>query len=281
MARPALGCLLVLLASPARAGVAVDDGVPFTAPELTEALELRSAPTGEVTVHAIAPTIVELRTAIGRQRVDLGAARGAAAARLVALQLAPLGVEPQLTASFGPGLAPGLVAAAPPPDAAPRVAALPQWHLAVTAGGGRGTSALDFGLFALRADAVQHRGALRWGGSLGWLHGLARSPDAMDPATADFAIARLGAGLGSSTVELLAGPELVAYRATAASPGVTAGVGAAVRFHLIDGARWHAFASADLDAFRHRVQIDRAGVAFATTPRVALTAAIGVAWSAP
>src|SRR3954462_14730872 len=89
MVRVALGLAITAVAvRPACADVAVAAGVPFSGAELTDALARRGAAPGDVAVSPVSPTAVELRTAVGRQRVELGEAPGPAAARLVALQLA-------------------------------------------------------------------------------------------------------------------------------------------------------------------------------------------------
>jgi hypothetical protein len=260
----ALGAMIVALAAgSAHAEVLVRGGVPFTAFELEAALAVRGATVTDLLVYPVSRTVVELTTAAGNQRVDLGAARGPAAARLVALQLAPLGVELDV--------APGVVRSAVVPGRG-------TWRLGVAAGGGRGVAAIDFALTVLRIDAVGGTGRWRWGGGVGWLHGLARTPDSTEPATADLGLLRAFAGVAIDRFEVIAGPELVPYRVTAASPGITVGAGAGVRARLGGGPRWQAIASVEADGFLHRVIVQRDGVQFAATPRVALTAALGIAW---
>src|SRR5215468_8544550 len=155
MAQVAL-CLVIVAATAGltHAGVTVEPGVPFTASELASALALRGAAATDVVVVMVSPTAVELQTAIGRQSVELGAARGPAAARLVALQLAMLQLATR-------GIAPEAVAATPVVAGAP---ADPGWALGFGAGGGHGAEAVDFALTALRVDALRSRGSLRYGG---------------------------------------------------------------------------------------------------------------------
>src|SRR5437868_129727 len=125
MVRVALGLAITAVAArPAFADVTVAAGAPFTRAELTDALARRGAAPGDVAVSVVSPTAVELRTAVGRQRVELGDAHGPAAARLVALQLA--GFQPP---AFTAGPAP----AAPSPEAV--------WSLGAAVGGGAGTAA--------------------------------------------------------------------------------------------------------------------------------------------
>jgi hypothetical protein len=262
MVRVALGLAIVAVAAhSARAGVAVDPDVPFSRAELGDALAARGAAPVDVAVSAVSPTAVELRTPVGRQRVELGDAHGPAAARLVALQLA----------AFQP---PAFTVGAAPP--APQRDAV--WSIGAAVGGGAGTAAIDFSLFALRVDAIAARGPWRWGVSVEWLHGLARTPDGVAPADADLYPVRAVAGFALSDTVFVAGPEIVAYNVSSKAQGLTAGAGGGVRLRLVGGAGWHAVASADVDGFLHRVAVERNHMQFAATPRVALTAALGLVW---
>jgi hypothetical protein len=280
MARLALWLTLVALtAAPVLADVAVEVGVPFTAPELTAALALRGAPIGDITVRVATRTSVMLWTSAGSQQIELGTAQGPDAARLVALQLAPLAIEPALPAPFALATA-------------TRSAEDHGWVLGATAGGGTGVSRGDIGLMALRADATWARGRWRAGGGVGWLHGsrVVEGPasshlDTVGSAgsgtvrfAADLAVMRGVAGLAAGPFELVAGPELVPFRAAGVSPGVMLGAGASLRVVLFARAGWQALASTDIDVLQHRVVVESAGQRVASTPRFAITAALGVAW---
>ena len=248
---------MLLLAVPAAADVAVGEGVPFTAGELDAALAPRGIELHAGTIRMVAPTTVEVTTANGRDHVELGGAHGPAAARLVALHLvdaAEIDAPPAI-----------------PPRAARRIA--------VASGVGRGTSAIDLTMLALRVDATWGRGPWRWGASAGWLHGLAKAEDPAQPVDANISIVRAVAGAGVGRVELVGGPALVAYTSVAA--GVTWGLGGGARVRLAGTARWSAIASLDADVFGHRVVVAFDGVDFAATPRVAVTAALGIRWEAP
>jgi len=262
MVRVALGLAITAVAARvACADVTVAPGVPFTGAELTDALARRGAAPGDVAVSPVSPTAVELRTAVGRQRVELGEARGQAAARLVALQLAAF-QPPAFTAGPAP--------AAPPREAV--------WSLGAAVGGGAGTAAIDFSLVALRIDAIAARGPWRWGVSVEWLHGLAKTPDGMTPADADLYPVRAMIGIAVGDTVFVAGPEIVAYNVSSKAQGLTAGAGGGVRVRLVGGAGWHLVASADVDGFFHRVAVERNHMQFAATPRVAVTAALGLVW---
>src|SRR5215213_9571089 len=104
MARLALCTTIALVTvTPAAADVVVGADVPFSTPELTAALSVRGMAPREVAVRLVTPTAVELRTPVGNQRVELGAARGPAAARLVALHLAETGDAIELPAVVAVG----------------------------------------------------------------------------------------------------------------------------------------------------------------------------------
>jgi hypothetical protein len=265
VARLAVALLtLISAAAPARAEVAVAPGVPFTASELVAALALRGALVDQVAVRAVSSTTVELRTPTGRQRVELGVARGPAAARLVALQLT-------------------LSSALPVPLPAPAVSArastahVPDWTFDLAAGGGRGVSAHDFVWTAVQADAIATLGPWRWGAGLRWLHGLARDAAGGASPGADLGALRAAFGVAAGRFEVIAGPALVGYRVAGASR-VAFGAGGELRVHLPGGTRWHTMAGAQLDVLLHQVVIERDGVALASTPRVAVTALFGIAW---
>lgn len=249
--------------------MAIEPGAPFTAPELTAALALRGAVAGDVTVRVVSATAVELTTATGSRRVELGTARGAEAARLVALQLVPLSLEPALPAPF-----------------VRSTAAVPAeedhgWMFGVIAGAGRGVEGKDLGVTAVRADAMWARGVWRCGGSVGWLHEIEGSAPGAPGITAEFAVLRAACGGAIGPLELVAGPELVPYRMGGAASGMTVGAGISARVVLVARTSWQALATADLELFAHRLVIERAGMELAATPRAMLTAALGVAWGGP
>lgn len=255
---------LISAAVPARAEVAVAPGVPFTASELVAALALRGAIVDQVAVRAVSATAVELRTPAGGQRVELGVARGPAAARLVALQLTLSSALPV------PVPEPGVTARAPIPRA-------PDWTFDLRVGGGRGASPRDFALAAIRVDAIAALGPWRWGVGLGWLHGLAPALDGPGSISADLGALRAGVGVAAGRFGALAGPALVGYRVAGVS-GVAFGAGGELRVELPGGARWHTTAGAQLEVFFHRIVVERDGQPAASTPRVALTAVFGIAW---
>lgn len=283
MVRLALGLALVVVAAPARADVSVEDGVPFTAPELTEALLVRGTAVRDIMVRALSGTAIELQTPAGRQRVDLGMTHGAEAARLVALQLAPLSLDAALPAPLA-------VASSPSRGQAEDSG----WMLGISAGGGRGIAPIEVALGVVRADATCARGLVRYGASIGWLHGFTRhltraAPSPANPAGtedlgavhANLGVVRAVVGFAYGPFELVAGPELIGYAATSTPSGAMFGAGGSLRVLLVGGAGWQAIASADLDVFGKRVIVARGGAELVATPSFALTAALGVAWEGP
>jgi hypothetical protein len=261
MARLAVAAsVVVLLEGSAPANVVVDPGAPFTADELSAALAVRGGNGQDVTVRVLTATAVELRTPAGGQRVELGDARGVAAARLVALQVAPTGVGVELPL-------PGPVA----PE--------PSWLIGAAVGGGIGPNAIDFGLATVRAHVTRASGRWRLGGAAAWMHGITQTGAAGRAANAELGIVRAQAGLVAGPFELLGGPELIVYDIDNATR-TTAGLGASARVRVASTGRWHLHAGVDVDAVRHRVEVAVDGMPFAAIPRVALTAAIGLEWEA-
>lgn len=253
---------VVAMAAPARAEVAVAPEVPFTASELVAALALRGAIVDQVTVRAVSATAIELDTPSGWQRVELGVARGPAAARLVALQLT---------------LSSALPVPAPAALAVHEPAHEPDWTVDLAAGGGGGLSAHDFVLTAVRAEAIATLGPWRWGAGLGWLHGLARTGAGGVSVSSDLGALRAGFGVAAGRFAVLAGPALVGYGVAGAS-GVAFGAGGELRVRLPGGAGWHTLVCAQLDGFFHRIMVEHDGVPLAATPSVALTAMFGIGW---
>jgi len=260
--------IVIITVASARADVAIEDGVPFTAPELTAALSLRGVAAGEITVRVASPSAVELSTPVGRLRVELGAARGADAARLVALQLVPLSLEPALPAPFA------LVSGS-------QTVEDHGWMFGITAGGGRGLEGRDLGVAAIRADAMWASGAWRCGGSVGWLHEIEGAAPGTPGITAEFAVIRTVGGAAVGPFELVAGPEFAPYRMGGAASGVTIGAAASVRIVIVARRSWQALATTDFDLFAHRLVIQRGGMELASTCSPRCAAIFGVAWGGP
>jgi hypothetical protein len=274
MVRLALGLMIIALsvvsARPARAEISVGDGVPFTEAELRNALAVREVDDGNVIiVRAVSASAIELKTGGGRQRIELGTTRGAQAARLVALHLAPRSLAPALP---DPTL---IVSPMAPPPAVDR-----GWVIALSAGGGRGMESADLAFGVLRVDAISARGPWRWGFGMALFHGFERAIEARPPLQADLGALRLLGGIAAGPLELVAGPEIV-FPVGGTGPQAMLGAAGGLRVLLVGAARWQVIASADLDLFPEQVVVRDRGFALAATPRFALAAALGVARELP
>jgi hypothetical protein len=233
---------------------------------------------GDVTITLTAPTRVELRTPEGSQQVELGTARGPTAARLVALYLVETGSAIDLPAPAGGVSAMGVSAMG---IATVEARSPSSWHLDIASGIGHGAASIDLTMLSLHGEAIWRRGTLRWGGSLGWLHGLAKAADPTQPISADLGVVRAVAGLGVGRIEIIAGPELVAYRVGTTGSKLGFGAGGGVRAWIARIGRWRVIAGCDVDVFNRRVVAALDGVQFAATPRVAISAMLGLRWESP
>jgi hypothetical protein len=249
----------VLLPGLARAQVEVGAGVPFSADELAGALATRGVAM-DLTVLAVAGSTIELVTPTSAERIDLGAAHGVAAARLVALYLidAPAPAD--------------AIAVTAPARHAPR----PVW-LAIGPIAGRGVASVDLVLVGASIGAVLEAPRWRFGATVAWLHGGAAA-DPAQPIGADELLARLDLGARLGPVEVTLGPTVGRYR-TAGTRGWLRGGHAGAAVQLAGGPTWRVRAAlaAELDDPRVIVRLD--GRAFAATPRVALTAGLELAWA--
>lgn len=261
MARSALAWLVVvgvLLPGIARAEVEVGDGVPFTASELESALLTRGVEPA-LTVRAVSGSTIEVRTPATAERIDLGGARGPAAARLVAVYLAEA-PEPAL---------------ATVEVRAPARRSRPVW-LRVAAIAGRGAASDDLALIGPEAGVRTGRGRWQLGAELAWLHGQAADPGAA--VRANLGLARIAIGAQVGAVELTAGPTLGRYGVGARRGWMRGGhVDAAVR--VVGGATWRVRVGARAELLDPRVEVRLDGRAFTATPRLALTGAIAFEWA--
>ena len=115
--RAMLGAVLCLAWGSARAEVVIKPGVPFTALQLESALAARGGTARlDIEVSSPRPERVALVTPGGKWEIEIGAARGEASARVVALHVVELAVD-AAPVSAGVTRAPGEVAPAPEADA--------------------------------------------------------------------------------------------------------------------------------------------------------------------
>jgi hypothetical protein len=259
-----LGLALGLAGSASAQGVAtiaVDAGVPFTAEELRAALAVRTAAPPDVVVHAVSATAVVLETRGGGLRLELGAARGVEAARLVALQLVALGEAP-----VGP--------VGPPVPVAPVAIG---WAFNVGAGVGIGVSSTDLTLSAVSGDAVWRQGRWLWGGGVSWLHGSTVGAFAL-LETMDLGLVRSQVGFVIGRVAVVGGPALIVFHNLSGDIGVAAGASVGAHVALVDTGSWRAYLGAEIDAALQDLDSPLAADGLPRTPRITASASLGVAW---
>ncbi len=256
--RAACALLLIAIAAPARAGVVVGAGVPFSADELEWALAARTRDEARfvVDVQAIAPDRLRVVSPSGRWDVDVGASRGPAAARLVALNV----------------LGDDVGEAGPPLDGGDR-----RWAVMARAGASRGIGAADLATSVVGVELTVGR---RWwiSGGLEWRAGVETSPAGAAPVDDRLWLVRGLVGRTLGGVELAVGP--VAGQLRVDSPaGATAwmiGGALVARTAVAIAPRWSLVVGFDGDIYRHRIEVRRAGEVVASTPRAALAATVGL-----
>jgi hypothetical protein len=250
-----VACLLVC--APAQAGVRVDRATPFAADELTAALASRGGPP-DVVVVAADPGAVQVQVDGRTFRITLGGARGRVAARIVAAHVADLRASP----SRAPAAA---------------LAVRERGHLDVSASAGLGGGLQARDLLALRVAAeVRGGGTWRWMAGIGWIRGA--GGDARLGAT-DLGLARAGLGLAAGRLDVTTGPLLARYHVDGgAAAGWTPGWHGGVRLRAFEAERWRIHATLDGEWLQHRVVVRVDGEPVAATPRVALSAGLGIGW---
>jgi hypothetical protein len=285
--------LCLLAAVPARAGVIVQPGVPFTVAQLEVAIAARGGPeeTGlDIEVSSPSPERLVLVTLRGRWEIEIGAASGEAAARIVALHVIELAGEAAAIPAAA-SAAPAGRHVAIPAAAVQRPISPPMqdhYRLAALGVGSRGTRAGDF---TSLGGAVELTRTGRWivGGGIAWQHGLAIEHTPGVPIAADLVRARAVVGMALGPVELVA----VGFAGRNVVDGGTgtisrwdSGLAAEVRAALPVSAAWAIMIAAGAELFRERieVQFDPTVAQFSpatlvgATPRVALSGGIGLAW---
>lgn len=292
--RAMIGAALYLLAAvSARAGVVVQPGVPFTAAQLEAAIVARGGleETGlDIEVSSPSPERLALVTPQGRWEIEIGAASGDTAARVVALYVIELAGEAVVpaAASAAPAEAAAIPAAAVRAPISPY--AQDRYRLAALGVGSRGTRAGDF---TSLGGAIELTRTGRWivGGGIAWQHGLAieRAPGV--PIAADLIRVRAVAGVALGPAELVAvgfaGRNIVDGGTGTISRWDT-GLATEVRAALPVSAAWAIVIAAGAELFRERIEVrldvgtavePLPGTLIGATPRVALSGGIGLAWT--
>jgi hypothetical protein len=273
--------------------LSLEGELPFNAAELRAAVQPRrttwEALQGRsVSIRGSGSTLV-LELGERRRSLDLGGARGADAARLVALSLADLALaEPAAAAVQARAQPTAANASASPPSRAPATVTAVDgsasnahvWtRVALIPSVGKGFSALDPWTHAVELGVSQAIEPWLIEADIAWwaapqIHrnGFASGWDA--------ARLRLQAGLRLGVLELLAGPALAplwvsggdGHQGVLFAAGVTARVALRIHRH-IDG-----LLALGLDLFPHRVELQAYDVSVIATPRAALFAGVGLGW---
>lgn len=280
---PAVGLLaLVAGARPARAGVVVGEGVPFTAEELADAIEARTGDTvGDIAVEMSPGADLRLITPDGTWEVVVGEARGSAAARMVALHvvdqqalgaLALPPAAPSPTSSFDDLEEPSLDIDTETPPPATRG----PWAV-LGAGIARGTASTDLAALVATIEIGGERERWLGAGEIG-VHVSRNSTDAGEVHWA-MPHGRLSLGRRLGPVEILGGL-LVGQMYFSNLPNRSSATMVAIGGHArvvqpIGRGRWQLVAGFGADVYQNRLVIRRAGMEEASTPRLSFNGTIG------
>jgi hypothetical protein len=259
--------------------------VPFTAAQLEAAIAVRSgagARRPDLEVSSVRPGRLVLVAAPGRSwEIEIGPASGAAAARVVALYVIELEVDVvirEVPADAPPSAAPLRTTAVRAPVSAE---APERYRLALLGIGSRG---MDAGDLAWMGGAIEltHLGPWIAGGGFAWQHGLTIARAEGIPISAELIRARLVAGVALGPLELVAGGFAGRLFVTSGSDVLgrwSTGLVAEARAALPMSSSWAIEIATDAELFRERIEVRFATDPIGATPRTALGARIGFAWT--
>jgi hypothetical protein len=275
--------------------------VPFTAAQLEAAIAVRGG-SAEIAIEVSSPSPerLALKTRDGRWEIEIGAARGEAAARVVALHVIELGVGAapvsdgvtRAPGEVAPGeMAPGAVApgavapGAVEVGATARQALVPmaadRYRVAALGVGARGTSAGDF---ASLGAAIEVTRSGRWivGGGLGWQHALTIHGDHGAPYNGDLIRGLVLGGVTVGPAERVATGSAGRVIVDGGTGGVnrwSTGIGAEVRVAVPVSAAWAVMIAAGTELFRERIEVRYGDMQIGATARATVGGGIGVAWT--
>lgn len=278
--RGLLPLVLAAVAVPAaaRAEVVVDDGVPFTAAELSDALAARAGdvPPPDVRVTTGEDEYVRIATPLGTWEVPVGGARGASAARIVALHLVAID---------------GFVVIPPPGASAAEVGFAPSFEglprhrrgsVRFRAGAVGGVQEDDLTASVLAVELATTRRGIVLASEVAF-H-ITEPSGGVGSVRTTFAQLRYTAGLRRGPFELVAGPfaGMAFVRMKEERPDAFMfGLGTSARFRYSLGGNWTGEVALGLDAHRHRIVLRSGGEPVAATPRIALMTTFGVTYALP
>jgi hypothetical protein len=280
--------LCVTAAVPARAGIVVQPAVPFTEVQLAAVIAVRGG-SGEsaldIEVSRLSPERLVLVTPDGRWEIEIGAATGAAAARIVALHVLELAVPSATARSAAIAELPVTRAELPmtradrPLSASPR--ARDRLRLTALGLGSAGTRARDF---VLVGGTVELSRVGRWvaGGGIAVQHGLTIDNAPGAPISADLIRARVVGGVAVGMTELVAGGfagRVIVDGGTGGIARWTTGLVAEARVALPVSGPWSVVIEAGGELFREQIEVRLGGTRVGETPRTTLGAGLGLAWT--
>jgi hypothetical protein len=279
--------LCLLAAASARAGVVVQSGVPFTAAQLETAIAVRGG-AGEggldLEVSSGGPGRLVLVMAPGWSwEIQIGPASGAAAARVVALYVIELGADVVIRGAPADAPSDAAMLRATAGSAPVPVEAPDRYRLALLAMGSRG---MDAGDFAWTGGAIEltHLGPWIAGGGFSWQYGLPIERAPGQPISAELIRVRLVGGVALGPLELVAGGfagRLFVNSGSEVLGRWSTGVVGEARAALPVSSAWAIEIATDAELFRERIEVRFGADSIGATPRTALGARIGLAWTEP
>jgi hypothetical protein len=275
-----LGAVLCLAWGSARAEVVIKPGVPFTALQLEAAVAARGGTAGlDIEVSSPRPERVALVTSGGRWEIEIGAARGEAAARVVALHVVELAVD-AAPVSAGVTRAPGEVAPAPEAGAraSSRRAAGPR--IATLAVGALGLRRSDFASLG-GAIEVTYAGPWILGAGLSWQREQTYHVEYGPQITGDLFRGRAigGASFGPVEVVVIGFAGRVRFNdVTGWNNRWSTGLGGDVRLVLPASGAWAAVIAMGIEAYGEVTEAWYPFMPVAAMPHTTVAAGIGIAW---
>lgn len=285
----------MLAAVPARAGVVVHAGVPFTSAQLHDAIAARRGSDGgdlDVEVSRLSPTWLVLIMPTGRWEIQIDGVSGEMAARIVALHVVELADGPLAAgeAKAAPMVPPALDPAASVRDPAAPAAKV---HVRGTGRAKRGyrVAALGVGSRGVRADdfvsvggAVRVTRTGRWvaDGGIAWERGLTIEHEPALPISTNLIRARAAGGVAFGPLELVAGGFAGRVHVDAGTDMIrewAVGLAAEGRVAAHVSGALSIMLAASAEVSRNRVEVRFDDVRVGATPRVALGGGIGLAWT--
>lgn len=275
-----VGALWLLSAASARAGVVVQPGVLFTAAQLEAAIAVRGGPSAgrlDIEVSRSSPGRLVVVSPRGRWEIEIDPADGQAAARVVALYVIELGVGAAVTESSSEAATPRMPEGSLPVPPGAR----DPYRVAVLGVASRGMDARDF-TWVGGAIELTHTGRWIAAGGLSWQAGLTIRRSSGAPISAELVRARAVGGVALGPLELVAGGfagRIFLDGGTDVLGRWSTGMVVEVRAAVPVSSGCVVEIAADAELFRERIEVWFGNDPIGATPRVAIGARIGLAWT--